>query len=159
MSPKLCVHGNKQFSCESRLNQHTKSSLSGAVRSLVGDASPQKCAMLCDNKLGDLRDFWELEMSKQMREWNSSKLRKYTLPVFYILTHISRALSRDNTLKSIMETAKHFRDTRGLCYYEAMGFAVSEKQSEIRDKLELSVKEPESDDDDLETCVWVFNAD
>ena len=149
MSPKLCVHGNKQFSCESRLNQHTKTSLSGSVRSLVGDDSNQS-AVLCDNKLGDLSDFWQLEMSKQMREWNSSKLRKYTLPVFYILTHISRALSRDNILKSIMKTAKRFRDTRGLCYYEAMGFAVSEKQSEIRDKLELSVKEPESDNSELE---------
>ena len=117
------MHGNKQFSCESRLNQHTKTSLSGSVRSLVGDDSNQS-AVLCDNKLRDLSDFWQLEMSKQMREWNSSKLRKYTPPVFYILTLISRALSRDNTLKSIMKTAKRFRDTRGLCYYEAMGFAV-----------------------------------
>ena len=41
-----------------------------------------------------------------------------------------------------------------------MGRAVSEKQSEIREKLELSVKEPESDDDtELEIGLWTFNAE
>ena len=70
-----------------------------------------------DGKPRDLNDFWQLEMSKQMTEWNSVKLRKYIPSVFFILTLTSRALSRDNILKSIMKTAKHFWDTRGLCDY------------------------------------------
>ena len=107
-----------------------------------------------DGKPRDLNDFWLLEMSKQMTEWNSAKLRLYTPSVFFILTLISRALSRDNILKSIMKTAKRFRDTRGIRDYEAVERAVSEKQCEIRDKLELSGKEPESSDSEEEREEW-----
>ena len=94
----------------------------------------------------DLNDFWQLEMSKQMTEWNSAKLRKYTPPVFYILTLISRALSRDNILQSIMDTADHFREIYSMHDYEALEHAVSKRRSVIRDKLALSAKDTESGD-------------
>ena len=95
-------------------------------------------------------------MSEQMKEWSSHKLRKQTTSVFYILTLISRALSRDDILKLIMKTAEHFRDIYGKCEYEALGCAVSENQSVIRDKLALSAKVTQSDDDDDE-FDWVFD--
>ena len=105
-----------------------------------------------DNKLRDLYNFWRLEMSEQMKKWSDVKLEKAVPSVFYNLTLISRALSRDDILKSIMETADHFRDM--YCpggNYEALERAVSERQIVIRDKLALSAKEPESDDgSDLE---------
>ena len=173
MLPKLCVHCNKRSSRKSGLNRHTKTVRNRYVQPPVDDSLRQNGGSHGDNdvqstpqtkfenddKLRDLNDFWQLEMSKQMTEWNSVKLRKYTPSVFYILTLTSRALSRDNILKSIMKTAKHFRDTRGLWDYEAVGCAVSEKQSEICDKHELSVKEPESSDSELETGIWELNTD
>ena len=87
-----------------------------------------------------------------MKKWSVNKFKKAVPSVFYNLTLISRALSRDDILNSIMETADHFGDM--YCpgaNYEALERAVSERQIVIRDKLALSAKEPGSDDDsDLE---------
>ena len=67
--------------------------------------------------------------------------------MFYILTLISRALSRDDILQSIMDTADHFQEIYSMRDYEALERAVSKRQSVIRDKLALSAKDTES--------VWV----
>ena len=97
-------------------------------------------------------------MCKQLKKLSGAKLKKDITSVFYNLTPISRALSRDDILKSIMETADHFGDM--YCSgsnYEAQGRAVSKRQNVIRDKLALSAKEPESDEDfDLEFDIWEF---
>ena len=97
-------------------------------------------------------------MVKQMKKWSVDKLKKAVSPVFYNLTLVSRALSRDDILTSIMETAEHFREM--FCPgadYESLERAVSERRGVIRDKLALSAKEPESDDDfPLEFDIWEF---
>ena len=104
------------------------------------------------DKLRDLYNFWHLEMVKQMKKWSGDKFKKAVPSVFYSLSLISRALSRDDILKSIMETADHFRDMYlPGAQYESLERAVSKRRSVIRDKLALSAKEPESDDgSDLE---------
>ena len=119
---------------------------------------------LCSNdeeygdQLRDLYSFWRLEMVKQMKKWSVNKLKNAIPSVFYNLTLISRALSRDDILKSIMGTADHFGEM--YCAdsnYETLGRAVSQRQNVIRDKLALSAKEPESDEAfDLEFDIWEF---
>ena len=80
-----------------------------------------------------------------MKKWSSAKLRKQTPSVLYNLTLISRALSRDAILKSIMDTADYFQDMYcSHSNYEALGRAVSKRRSLIQDKLAASAKETEN---------------
>ena len=113
------------------------------------------------NKLRDLYNFWHLKMVEKMKKWSDAKLKKVIPSVFYNLTLISRALSRDDILKSIMGTADHFGEM--YCAdsnYETLGRAVSKRQNANRDKLALSAKEPESDDNsDLEFDIWELTND
>ena len=60
--------------------------------------------------LSDIYSFWHLEMVDQMKKWSVNKLKQVVPSVFYNLTLISRALSRDDILKSIMDTAEHFQE-------------------------------------------------
>jgi len=115
-------------------------------------------------------------MSKQMKKWSVNKLKKAVPLVFYNLTLISRELSRDAILKSIMGTAEHFQDMYcSRSNYETLGRAVSKRRFLIRDKLAASAKETEnsmdgyasdnsmessdndsSDGSDTEFDIWEF---
>jgi hypothetical protein len=97
-------------------------------------------------------------MVKQMKKWSGDKLKKAVPSMFYNLTLISRALSRDAILESIMDTADYFQDMYcSHSNYEALGRAVSKRRSVIRDKLALSAKDTESDDgSDREFDIWEF---
>ena len=78
------------------------------------DSSDEEC----------ITDFWEEQMCEQMNEWSANKLQKTVLPVFYNLTVISRALSRDPVLKKIMKKACYFQK-KGLCESDSLDHAVS----------------------------------
>ena len=113
-------------------------------------------------KLKWLYGFWNLEMFKKMKKWSGVKLKKAVPSVIYYLTLMSRALSRDSILKSIMVTADHFRKMScSPSNYEALGRAVSKRQGVIHDILAFSAEEAEmlSDDDssdDSEFDIWRF---
>ena len=86
-------------------------------------------------------------MVKKMKKWSGDKIKKAVPSVFYILTLISRDLSRDDILQSIMDTAGHFREIYSMDNYEALERAVSKRRFLIRDKLAASAKETENSTD------------
>ncbi len=88
--------------------------------------------------------------------------------MFYNLTLISRALSRDGILKSIMGTAEHFQDMYcSRSKYEALGRAVSKRRFLISDTLASaavhssdnsmeSSDNDSSDGSDRDFDIWEF---
>ena len=99
-----------------------------------------------------------------MKEWSGVKLKRANPSVFYYLVLMSRALSRDSVLKSIMATADHFQDMYcSPSNYDVLGRAVSKRQGIIHDILVASAEEAKmpSDDDssdcsDREFDIWGF---
>ena len=116
------------------------------------------------NRLESIYSFWRLEMVKKMKEWSGVKIKRAAPSVFYYLTLMSRVLSRNSVLKSIMATADYFRDMYcSPSNYEALGYAVSKRQGVIHDVLTATAEEAEmesddasSDGSDREFDMWGF---
>ena len=112
MLPTVCEVCGNQFFCKIIFKRHNKKFHSTLTR---GDDISQ---LNFDIEMSDDEDdwktnykfgFWQLEMCKQMKKWSPNKFKKSVSSVFFNLTLISRALSRDAVLKRITKKARTFQ--------------------------------------------------
>ena len=116
MYPKFCLCCRKYFFCEIIYNRHQsfRSTISQNDNSVkLCDGESQADFDLSENE-DDFKSiykfgFWNLEMCDQMKKWSGNKFKKTVVQVFFNLTLISRALSRDKFLKKIMKKGRKFQ--------------------------------------------------